>query len=1016
MKDAKYHTRRGRRLASGAFALLASLSIASAQSSFVLVNDFEHGAGDFTWVQDGWGVGSAEVVTDPLPVSNMLNSVLAIQGGTVNTSNLRGYLSIPAIADGTSATVFVRFAIDSSESPLNGTISLSPLEAPDTWNHNNVLMIFGSGGDISYRNGGSATDVVADGERVDLTWYKAWFQVDNEANTSSLYLQGGPFAEPTLMAEDYAFREDAPVQDVDDIIRLFLMVNSGPQDGANTNGVLYVDDIYVDTENLTTDDPTEAYPRPSFNMLPAGGSITLDGTRDAAYLSGLVGVGAFTGVIDGPEDLSVQFTAAYDDAGIYLFFDITDDVFSSNSPDRRWHDDSIEIFFDPNNNRKGGFDKQDDVKLFLYPQEGGTVSINLETGFPAPPAGVDMTGLDAAMSFTETGWTAEVFVPWAGLQIEPFGDWTMGFAFAVNDDDNNPPEDEGEETDDDAVVETDREGIIFFGANGAFNLDTSLFGYLNILTPKEINVGRVSSSTAIAIDGVQDALYASSSSRFIANRWLNNAPAGDHTELAWYVTFDNDNLYLFVEITDESLSSDSGDSSSWHDDALEIYIDGNNNKGGNADGVNDFKWTVRLRDDDTLQIIDASGQFPPNPAGADFSTVEWAHAVTETGWNLEGKIPLSLVQIDTTAGSAFGIDFLYNDDDDGGERDGIVGWSGAASLNNRTDLYGTAYIWQPNQTQISKTDEEITIDAQIDDAYASSGWNDIKRRDVGRAETPASDISASWSAVMDDTFLYLIVDVIDDVIVVDSGTSTHNDDSLEIYFDPSNNGTGNFDNVEDIKFVLQPQFDENNAPIEPVFSIAGFPSPPAGSQLGDAQAAWTLTELGWRSEMRIPLELLKLSGKESGVFGFDIVVNDDDDGEGRDTLILWSTLHVPNFGTHEYGDVAFGEMTTPAFAALLGAEWIATNSYNSWMGQFWLNPDDGGWIHHEGLQWLYTGFATEAEGFWLYSATLEGYIYIYQSSWQNFYIDAVGWAYYAYVGEGVAYYYDYAIEDWVLIN
>src|SRR5690606_24707411 len=29
MKDAKYHTRRGRRLASGAFALLASLSIAS---------------------------------------------------------------------------------------------------------------------------------------------------------------------------------------------------------------------------------------------------------------------------------------------------------------------------------------------------------------------------------------------------------------------------------------------------------------------------------------------------------------------------------------------------------------------------------------------------------------------------------------------------------------------------------------------------------------------------------------------------------------------------------------------------------------------------------------------------------------------------------------------------------------------------------------------------------------------------------------------------------------------------
>ncbi|MEM8531649.1 MAG: sugar-binding protein [Chloroflexota bacterium] len=134
--------------------------------------------------------------------------------------------------------------------------------------------------------------------------------------------------------------------------------------------------------------------------------------------------------------------------------------------------------------------------------------------------------------------------------------------------------------------------------------------------------------------------------------------------LAW----DQDNLYIAVNVVDGSLINDSD--LAWFDDSIEVYLDGNNDRAASYNQETDRQ--LALGWDDTT-VWEQNGQT---------DGVVAATTATETGYSAELAIPWSNINQVASSGLQFGIDIGVNDDDDGAERDGQL------------LTYGTSDNWQ----------------------------------------------------------------------------------------------------------------------------------------------------------------------------------------------------------------------------------------------------------------------------------------------------------------------------------
>jgi hypothetical protein len=176
--------------------------------------------------------------------------------------------------------------------------------------------------------------------------------------------------------------------------------------------------------------------------------------------------------------------------------------------------------------------------------------------------------------------------------------------------------------------------------------------------------------TPPVIDGEVDAVWALAST----NSFVPLADPADGSG-TWKVLYDAENLYVLVEVTDDSLKNDSA--SSWQDDSVEVYFDGGNTKLSTPLSGDDHQYTFGWTAND-IQGTNITGY----TAG-----IEQAQATTATGWRIEIKMPwLSIQGKAPQARDLIGIDCYYNDDDDGGDtREGkmlsysaVEGWNDAS--------------------------------------------------------------------------------------------------------------------------------------------------------------------------------------------------------------------------------------------------------------------------------------------------------------------------------------------------
>ena len=146
------------------------------------------------------------------------------------------------------------------------------------------------------------------------------------------------------------------------------------------------------------------------------------------------------------------------------------------------------------------------------------------------------------------------------------------------------------------------------------------------------------------------------------NSVTKNIVGTSNNTILFAVLWDDLNLYVAIKVTDASKRNDSPNG--WDDDAVEIYIDAENN-GGTSYGTNDRQF---------VKEWNSSTIFEKNNKTAN---IQHAWANISNGYGIELRIPWSSIGItNPQPGLRIGFDVANDDDDNGAARESQRMWAG----------------------------------------------------------------------------------------------------------------------------------------------------------------------------------------------------------------------------------------------------------------------------------------------------------------------------------------------------
>lgn len=229
------------------------------------------------------------------------------------------------------------------------------------------------------------------------------FTITNEDTTLPTSVEGG-------IEGDYLF----------DITVVAAGVSTTEQAGLNLVPVVSVPEIGASASPVAT--PEAASATPSASPVAAGAAPTVDGEiTEGEYASEPLNVSrVWEGdEPDSSEDASAQAWLSYDENGIYVAVEVTDEAKGTLLPEadakRHWRTDSVEIAIDPlgtAENTSGTFK----VGIFPEVEEGGPAAYRDADAFQGPISET-APGMEVASSVSEpyTGYVIETFIPFDAL-------------------------------------------------------------------------------------------------------------------------------------------------------------------------------------------------------------------------------------------------------------------------------------------------------------------------------------------------------------------------------------------------------------------------------------------------------------------------------------------------------------------------------------------------------------------------------------------------------------------------
>jgi xyloglucan-specific exo-beta-1,4-glucanase len=285
--------------------------------------------------------------------------------------------------------------------------------------------------------------------------------------------------------------------------------------------------------------------------------------------------------------------------------------------------------------------------------------------------------------------------------------------------------------------------------------------------------------------------------------------------------------------------------------------------------------------------LDTNGLYRSSDGGSSFtklSNVQRAHLFS-FGKNKSGITSPTVFVF----GTVDNVDGIFRSDDMGmtwvqiNNADQLLGKS--TVMQGDRQVYGQVYIGTSGRGiyyghhadgtdgyVINNTATAPTIDASYDTIWDNA--NVITAANViSGTVSSTTDLNANVRALWDNSNLYLWVRVFDDYKVNDSGTAVHKDDSVEIYIDADNSKLTAYDGINDYQYIFR--WNDTTVYETKLNNTAGITF---------AQA--TLTD-GYRMEIQIPLSTLGVTPGSGTKIGFEVQINDDDDGGERDGKKAW---------------------------------------------------------------------------------------------------------------------------------
>lgn len=174
---------------------------------------------------------------------------------------------------------------------------------------------------------------------------------------------------------------------------------------------------------------------------------------------------------------------------------------------------------------------------------------------------------------------------------------------------------------------------------------------------------------------------------------------------------------------------------------------------------------------------------------------------------------------------------------------------------------------------IAPTDQAPTIDGKVDGCWARAQAYALEHNFYDSV-ADGSDCSASFKTLYDKDDLYVLVEVTDDDLRSDSAEFWF-DDGVEIFIDADNSRSGSYGD-DDYQYYFQWH------PTSPVMGES------KQGKTDGVEFAFARTDDGYRLEVRFPWNVLKAKPSPGTSIGFDVQVNDDDDGGERDSKLAWN--------------------------------------------------------------------------------------------------------------------------------
>ena len=188
------------------------------------------------------------------------------------------------------------------------------------------------------------------------------------------------------------------------------------------------------------------------------------------------------------------------------------------------------------------------------------------------------------------------------------------------------------------------------------------------------------------IDGILDdwpSSYTKVLNASTANHINGQIPSEQDLSATIRVAWDNTTLYLGVDVTDDVFIADS--EQIWHDDEVELAIDGANDNTG-------------INPDDHQFDTAADGRFV-DFGNASVENVRVAVKSTSSGYTVEMAVDVSAIGGSMAADRLIGFNVGLEDDDNGGNYETWMVWSGEQTYNGREDFIDlrlSSNTWTPS--------------------------------------------------------------------------------------------------------------------------------------------------------------------------------------------------------------------------------------------------------------------------------------------------------------------------------